>query len=431
MGKRELYFNCNRYQHPVGHGFFHTGCITFPQLHQSFNYIYDCGANNRSKALKREIEFYSEIKNPTKTIDLLVISHFHHDHYNGLLNLLKKYEIHQVIIPFLEPIEKISLIINMPVKYRKDYIKLVVDPIGFFQEHTNEKTNVKIIEENPPEDSNDEHLEEISRSEITTRLGPSCKLGSKFNSHRNAQEVFIDSDNNKIWDFVFYVSQNIDEKKVKETRVELENLIKKKFNLSNLNDFLKAHEHLNNSKILNDIAGIYKKIWVNKMNTTSLCMASIPVFCLKENFFEIFSNKDEYYFYRHIMDCPFYIHRHRRYRYSKYLPRIGWLGLGDAELRSEEAYNNILQFYGEKLIYLIRTMSIPHHGSIKNYNTKLISSISPTIAFYTTPTKTNKDHPSPLVTRDLHNILGKNNVKKVTGNVESGISEVYTIIVDI
>lgn len=82
--------------YPVGQGSFYSEVFFLPEG-KTFTVVYDCGSSNR-KELHREID-HSGIKE----IDLLVISHFHTDHINGL-SLMKESGISakKVVIPKLK-----------------------------------------------------------------------------------------------------------------------------------------------------------------------------------------------------------------------------------------------------------------------------------------------------------------------------------------
>ncbi|MGL4902776.1 MAG: MBL fold metallo-hydrolase [Cetobacterium sp.] len=73
-----MYIVAERSVYPVGHGGFHG-----EKIGEDFHFIFDCGSKNQ-KNLNDLIE--KNYKDITE-IDLLVISHFHEDHYNGLSKL--------------------------------------------------------------------------------------------------------------------------------------------------------------------------------------------------------------------------------------------------------------------------------------------------------------------------------------------------------
>ena len=88
---------------PVGQGLFYTGSLNCGR----FNFVYDCGTENRQKLIKKEIENYigefneNRNQNNRPIIDFVVISHLHQDHFSGLYELTKKAYIKKIYLPFL------------------------------------------------------------------------------------------------------------------------------------------------------------------------------------------------------------------------------------------------------------------------------------------------------------------------------------------
>lgn len=79
--------------HPVGQGLFYTGRIGL------FNFVYDCGSDTDTRRLHRIIGNHSE---HSGRIDLLIISHFHRDHINGIPELMRSNHVGKVIIPYIQ-----------------------------------------------------------------------------------------------------------------------------------------------------------------------------------------------------------------------------------------------------------------------------------------------------------------------------------------
>lgn len=83
--------------HRVGQGLFYTGQLI--TNHRTFNFVYDCGSANRIPRTKAISEYKSELRNDEK-IDLLILSHLHTDHYNGIKQLLKNRGAKLAILPY-------------------------------------------------------------------------------------------------------------------------------------------------------------------------------------------------------------------------------------------------------------------------------------------------------------------------------------------
>lgn len=87
-----------RVLHPVGQGGFYTETLKNAQG-KEFNVVYDCGGNGQ----RFMANYLRKCFPQSKTIDLAFISHFHYDHINGLISLLKNNNVRHLIIPQLTP----------------------------------------------------------------------------------------------------------------------------------------------------------------------------------------------------------------------------------------------------------------------------------------------------------------------------------------
>lgn len=84
---------------PVGHGLFYAGSIDY----KKFTFVYDCGTDistSKSVDLTSQIKCLKEYLGG-KVLDFVVLSHLHYDHYRGLEELFKEFEIKELILPYL------------------------------------------------------------------------------------------------------------------------------------------------------------------------------------------------------------------------------------------------------------------------------------------------------------------------------------------
>lgn len=96
-----MQFENNLIFHPVGQGGFITGQL-FKQNHArkpELTYVFDCGSESDANGLMNSIDSFAA-GSKTDVIDLLVISHFDADHRNGLAQLLQKFHVRLVLLPY-------------------------------------------------------------------------------------------------------------------------------------------------------------------------------------------------------------------------------------------------------------------------------------------------------------------------------------------
>ena len=84
--------------HPVGQGGFYTETLKNND-EDEFNVVYDCGGNGQ----KFMNDYLDSCFSKQQIIDMVFISHFHYDHINGLIHLLKNNIVKYLVIPQLTP----------------------------------------------------------------------------------------------------------------------------------------------------------------------------------------------------------------------------------------------------------------------------------------------------------------------------------------
>lgn len=125
--------------HGIGEGLFVTGLIE--KNGQRFRYVYDCGSHNKKPLNDGIQQFKTQLQDGEK-INLLVISHLHKDHFNGIFNLLKDKHIRVglLVMPYLYEFIINESIIDYVVDYDEDddikeYRKFINSPEHWLFEH--------------------------------------------------------------------------------------------------------------------------------------------------------------------------------------------------------------------------------------------------------------------------------------------------------
>jgi len=95
-----------RMQHPVGQGGMHSTKVALDGG-TPFWAIYDCGAHPKAQLLGEIDRIAAAIE--SKRLDLLTLSHLDSDHVNGVSELLAQLDVDTVVLPYLEPWERLVL----------------------------------------------------------------------------------------------------------------------------------------------------------------------------------------------------------------------------------------------------------------------------------------------------------------------------------
>ncbi len=87
-------------QHPVGQGGMMSGLLTTSS--SQFHWVYDCGSNQTGD-LNREIDVVAA----KGDMDFLFLSHLDSDHISGIDRLLSKTHVREVVLPYLNEIDRL------------------------------------------------------------------------------------------------------------------------------------------------------------------------------------------------------------------------------------------------------------------------------------------------------------------------------------
>lgn len=124
--------------HNVGQGLFYSGILSKKSKHKHnvFSFVYDCGTNSDISFLQREIDDYKLLL-PTKgttshkKLSLLVVSHLHDDHVNGIEYLLKDIEVDTVVMPYIN--NNLKLFAQLESHSNNEFLQVFyTDPVGWF-----------------------------------------------------------------------------------------------------------------------------------------------------------------------------------------------------------------------------------------------------------------------------------------------------------
>lgn len=333
-----LDFRHMRQQWAVGKGFFHTATVVGNNA--IYRYIYDCGGSSK-KTVTAKIDQYKaneELEERNNEIDMLIISHFHADHINGLVHLFEKFKIKKLVIPYLHEDAKLTafaqLVVNDPDNWQQ-LSGLIINPSQWLTEHNSEAQLFEISDE-----GNSDNNAGIPENGIS--------LGNPgIRNHSSLGKII--SNNNEFWNFKFYVQNS------KSLISKIVPSLEKEFSMTKK----ELQEKLTNPSWIKDNLEKIKTVYKQQcdgcdVNITTLCMYSGPVNLSR---LHRYSSSLQY------CGCSRYWHFYPRYV-------LGWIGTGDAKLKDAQNFTNFEKHFKDQL-QQADTITIPHHGSKGDYNSKL------------------------------------------------------------
>lgn len=409
--------------HNVGHGLFYSGKI------DNFNFVYDCGSKkmpiNAIQSYKKSLTEKNNYK-----LDLLIISHFHEDHMNGLVELLKGIEVDTVIIPYYEPIKRAITAVEIIEENNKEWLfEFIADPISYLLDKEgvewkinkimiilpkNYRKKLKSREAEREEFSNETHNEInaddnlIPDSKEIKDFGDYDGLDSAKKKYGNKLKVYPFNFSMKWldkWQFRFFCHDYGQKRQLKKLKKDIEKELDNK-------DLIAIIKDEKSRKEMRRIYGNFTKGIPNKkssLNPTSLVMCHEPI-----NHCYIIKTK------RHCHKCNKFIPYYLKLKYNSHLnifesikndkckeailsisPQnndypCGQLLLSDAELLIPNYFIDF-NVYFKNYFKRFMLIQIPHHGSVNNWNDELLKRAKN--CYFWVPSYKTKDkcHPSKKV----------------------------------
>jgi hypothetical protein len=364
----ERLFHIQRNQHAVGHGFFHSARLDsyFKEIAAPFNYVYDCGAKKRQRLLSPAVRSYVDALG-SEAIDLLVLSHFHGDHTNGLDMLLARTKIRSAIIPYVSPEERLLLIAHSLTRpmVRLDDVLFMADPGGWLR--SRDVAQIITVQRGPAEPPPDVPTDAAN---VAPANGWELRIGGPSGprltdkgivDHRST--VAVTNAGLGALDLRFYCWNRA--ALAPKLSQELRSIVAPE-DLSLLRPEASI-ELIRNPSKRKQLIACYDRILNNRnLNWSTLCLLSRPPNPRDGGWTSWFTTG------RSPKSTRTHISRQE-----------GWLGTGDLELKqstvSKEFYNHFSDVVG------VSTLSLPHHGSWDNYDPDLLLRFKPTLVFATCP----------------------------------------------
>lgn len=408
----------------VGQGLFYSGILN--KGCDIFSFVYDCGSDTKGDFLKNEIVELENIVHRMgqvgkAKIDLLVISHFHDDHINGLECLFDKFNVDTVIMPYTTLASRLLALMESEYENINIDVNFYIKPDIWLKEKGVQ--NVIFIVAEGDEYINDEDIinnegygergsYEIGRLNVTDR---SKVLGYKDdNSRRIATYLKTNVEielNNFAWVFKF------------------ENLC---FNKKKIEAFIQAVNDVtgniidifNNKNLIKELKKISEQKFVDQINRTSLAMLHKPI--VRMNSIKINGKKREYPC-MYSKDCKYNSVCNPKiwYKIDKCEWCYGYTGIfhasiarlvlpfqnmtvltGDLTLNKTEKLK-ILENINDKIVVL----QYPHHGS-RNNNIEYFLNLNPYLNVISYGVGNKHKHPHNEVTTFLNIVCHANQCKE-------------------
>ncbi|MDU8500706.1 hypothetical protein RYB01_16150 [Pseudomonas syringae] len=135
--------------HGVGQGLFSSGsiCLLSQFGDSEFNWVYDCGTDSAQHYLDSSLsDLDHRIRTPgggRPYLDLVTISHFDSDHISGLVKLLERFDVGDLLLPYVPLWQRLVIGFHAHRAHSSRLTSFLVDPVAFITSVP--KANVKRI----------------------------------------------------------------------------------------------------------------------------------------------------------------------------------------------------------------------------------------------------------------------------------------------
>lgn len=168
--------------HPVGQGLFYTGMIR--RGNESFVFVYDCGGSGKDLVGSIVERFIDSLRG--KEIDLLVLSHLHEDHINGIESILKELKPGgNIVMPYVDR----HLQLLYQYHYRRQHpnpgdrdqfiVDFYDDPVGKNSDMTDSRVSINMVSSFPLDDDFDSDPYSLDRDQKEVESKKTISLHKK------------------------------------------------------------------------------------------------------------------------------------------------------------------------------------------------------------------------------------------------------------
>lgn len=334
-----------RTQWAVGQGSFHAGSLSSGSA--SVHYVYDCGTQpGYEGALEREVDV--AVGRLEGRVDLLYLSHFHRDHTSGVRRLLERAEVRRVVIPYTPASERVMALaasVRAGAPLDDWYLDLVSDPAGFF-----EAAGAGVTEVLPETDDGGFLPVEFPLQDNNSQSGFSAPLPGPQDV-RHAAAAITEHGYHPLWLWLPWVPAG---DRAAQTRFMKELAVRSRQSASALEEQLSRPDglrHLADGQ-RSALRGAYMAV-APDLNLTSMALYSGPV---------PYGGPSGMAVGRFETPTPVTVLAR---------PQLGWLGTGDALLRSPRGATRFSDaFLG--FATGVATFVLPHHGSDRSFHEMLL-----------------------------------------------------------
>jgi hypothetical protein len=375
-------------QHPVGQGGMMSGLLAIPD--GRFHWVYDCGSN-QTEALNREIALVAA----RGDVDCLFLSHLDSDHINGIDRLLMATRVKEVILPYLNDLNRLVAAVHDDANgvLSGGFLTFLGDIEGWFGARGVERVTYIMPRDDDGEDGGGPELPRsdgggegkgpIQAKWQGTPKAPPTDLNDKADQsaeiavqlYETTTPLTLSTASGKIeWLLLPYAHRPSDAKLL-AFREAMDCRFGPKYPAC-----LKSL--LSDPAIRAKVRECYDQIWSDH-NLVSMALYAGP--------------RDSGPWGGECLHHPGWWHHHRHGH------TVGWLGTGDMHLNVTRRRNAMLNHY-QQVLDQVNVFNLPHHGSHRNFHASLPAAMPNMIQCVAAAGPNGYGHPSDAVKQAIQSV---------------------------
>lgn len=336
--------------HNVGQGLFYSGLLNMKdsKKHGVFSFVYDCGTDSTLLFTMREIQSFKLLLPPAgtpkeKRLDMLVISHLHDDHVNGLEYLLDGVKVDTVVMPYVDDgLKSLPLVESTG---NSDFLRtFYLDPVRWFASRGVRRILLLGADDKEQKGKKLSSRQPLNNDDSDIYIDPESVVG--VGSMGSSSIIYLSNMSTVTcrkycWKFKFE-NLKLDPTVIASYKSVIDDYIQKYHNLADI---------LMDEKLTGDLRADIRTQCGNIFNRTSVVMLHHPI--ARDTLVQFSFN-----------DCCFC-----RDLMPPYIKDIfcGSVLTGDVDLKEDESFE-ILDDDSVKHMYSV--VQFPHHGANNKYNIK-------------------------------------------------------------
>ena len=399
---------CFQYNfHPVGQGLFASGCLYEPNKPQpKFVWVYDCGTRHSNPPLNwtSRIRDFQKFTRGKRQIDLLTLSHFDEAHITGVAELLRRFRVEALLIPYMSLWERLLLAFSKGLSAGDPGFGYFRDPVTFLRQIGGDNLGQIIVvgpdnDNSPPVEADGFPFmpsDEDSPWRIkipSHRLDKTDPLDIEFGSVSESlehmpsgQPILVEG----FWEFCPYNAP---------LKVELDSSFREGVETLR-EDLLTDAKPEERAKALADLKELYKSKFTSSKtrNEISLFLYAGPVYSTWQQHKLLANGQIWNWRFPHRYPCY-----HRVHDWAPGITKkCSILYTGDGYLSKAAELDQLQRKLTAGRMARLGVVQVPHHGSKTNWHSGLARVLDPEFSVFSSdPSRGSTYHPDAEVLRDF------------------------------